>query len=72
MNTSSQYSGPQSMLEKRYIEQYLKSRGYRLSDLDRLQPEIARRLRTEASAYASLKLAELESKARFKHSIHKE
>lgn len=72
MNTSSPYSGPQSMLEKRYIDQYLKARGYRLSDLNTLPPETARRLRTEASAYASLKLAELESKARFKHSIHRE
>jgi len=60
------------MLEKRYIEQYLKARGYRFADLDALQPEFARRLTIEASAYASLKLAELESKARFRHSIHRE
>jgi len=69
MNPNNQYFGPQSALEQRYIEEYLMARGYHRSDLVDLPLDVARRLMTEASAYASLKLAELESKARFRQSI---
>jgi len=64
--------GAQSALEKKYIQQYLLAQGYRLSDLSGMPSEVSRRLMTEASLYASLKLAELESKVRLRKNIHYE
>lgn len=57
--------GPQAALEKKYILEYLSNKGYRPRDLLKLSREEARRLMTEASSYASLKLAEVESRAQF-------
>ena len=68
MKTES-YTGTQSALERKFIEQYLNSRGYRSEDLKDLPAPLSRRLITEASRYASLKLAEIESKARFRRTI---
>jgi len=62
--------GAQSALEKKYIQQYLLAQGYCLSDLRGMPSEFSRRLMREASLYASLKLAELESKARLRKNIH--
>lgn len=61
--------GPQSALEMRYVEEYLSARGYQLLDLQALPVEDARRLMEEACRYASLKLAEVESRARFREKI---
>lgn len=62
--------GPQSALEKSLIQEYLQSKGYSLDSVHRLPPDEARRLMREACAYASLKLAEVESRARFRNEIH--
>lgn len=62
--------GPQSALEKKLIEEFLEEKGYKLHDLHDLPVEEARRLMEEASRYASLKLAEVESRARFRREIH--
>ena len=61
--------GPHSALEKQLVEDYLKSKGYSRKDLQKLPKETARKLMKEACSYASLKLAELESKSKFREEI---
>jgi hypothetical protein len=63
--------GPQSGLERVLLEEFLRGKGYRLSDLDRLPEEEAKALMIEACRYASLKLAQLESTARFREEIRR-
>jgi hypothetical protein len=62
--------GPQSALERKLIEEYLTEKGYHLSDLQALPEREARRLMREACRYASLKLAEVESRAQLRKEIH--
>lgn len=62
--------GPQSALERKLIEEYLTEKGYHLSDLQALPEREARRLMREACKYASLKLAEVESRAQLRKEIH--
>jgi hypothetical protein len=62
--------GPQSALERKYIEEYLTEKGYCLSNLQALPEREARRLMREACRYASLKLAEVESRAQLRKEIH--
>jgi hypothetical protein len=61
--------GPQSALEKQLVEDYLKTKGYTRQDLQSLDKETAKNLMKEACTHASLKLAELESKTRFREKI---
>jgi len=58
--------GPQSKLGKLLVERYLKDKGYRLEDLSELPVKEAKELMKEACMYASLKLAEVDAKARFR------
>jgi len=62
--------GPQSALEKKLIAEYLSAKGYRAEDLLDMPPEQAKALMQEACRYASLKLAEVESKTKFRKDIH--
>jgi hypothetical protein len=62
--------GPQSKLEWKYIQEYLHSKGASLETLGTLPKDERGRLMSEASKYASLKLAEVESRAKFRHDIH--
>jgi hypothetical protein len=62
--------GPQSALERKYIEEYLQSKGASLENLGSLPRGEQQRLMREASKYASLKLAEVESRAKFRKDIH--
>jgi hypothetical protein len=62
--------GPQSTIEKALLEAYLQQRGFHLNEIDSLPEEQARELMTKASQYASLKLAQVESTARFREKIH--
>jgi len=62
--------GPQSKLEWKYIQEYLRSKFVSLESLGKLPKEEQQRLMNEASQYASLKLAEVESRAKFRHDIH--
>jgi len=62
--------GPQSAMEKALLEAYLQQKGYHLTDLADLPEEQAKALMTEASQYASLRLAEVESVAHFREKIH--
>ena len=61
--------GPQSVLERRFIKEYLHDKGYRLEELKKLPEEEAKQLMSEACKYASLKLAEVESRAQFREEI---
>jgi len=60
---------PQSALENKYILEYISSRGYCFRDLQKLPREEAQRLMKEACSFASLKLAEVESRAQFLRKI---
>ena len=62
--------GPQSALEKKLIAEYLVGKGYQIDDLATLPEAQAQALMQEACRYASLKLAEVESKTRFRKEIH--
>lgn len=61
--------GPQSALEKNLIIEFLRGKGYTLKDLEHMPKEEARILMREACTYASLKLAEVESRANFREEI---
>jgi hypothetical protein len=61
--------GPQAAMEKSLIEAYLKAKGYSLKDLQTLPREQAKALMKEACEYASLRLAQVESSARFRDKI---
>jgi hypothetical protein len=56
-------------LEMKYIDEYLREKGFETLELDTLPEQQAARLMAEASRYASLKLAELESRARLRTKI---
>ena len=59
-----------ALLEKSLIEEYLHQKGYSLETVKKLPAEIAERLMKEASQYASLKLEEVEARARFVKELH--
>lgn len=61
--------GPQSALEKNLIAEYLRMKGYEYKDIRTLPKEVAKTLMKEACMYASLKLAEVESRAQFRDDI---
>jgi hypothetical protein len=61
---------PHAEVEKMYIAEYLKSKGCSLEGLAELPEEMVRALMEEASMYASLKLAELETGAAFVGALH--
>lgn len=63
------FEGPQSKLERRYIDEYLKSKGVRWVDLGQLPAAEARKLMIEASRYATAKLAQHEARAKFRQDI---
>ena len=62
--------GLKATLEKNYIEEYLRSRGYLRKDLRKLTKDQAKKLMIEASTHASLKLVDIESRARFRKMMH--
>jgi hypothetical protein len=63
-------ASPQAARERRYIKQYLLSKGYAREDLDQLPQEQRRELLIEASIYASSKLAEEEQRSRLVQEMH--
>ena len=62
-------AGRQSTLEKRYIQEYLESKGYHWDKLAALPATQIKDLMIAASRHASLKLAELEARKQFKDEI---
>ena len=69
MSAKQKYTTKHSSMEMNFIEQYLSTQGYCVNEIASLSIPLARQLMTEASRYASLKLAELESKAGFREKI---
>ena len=61
--------GPQTALEKRLIEEYLRDKGYSRFDISLLPIGKGKALMREACLDASLKLAEIDSRARFRKEI---
>jgi len=61
---------PEAALERTYIEEYLRAQGHTLQSLNDLPDEEAKRLMTEASSYASVRLAEVETRAHLVEDIH--
>jgi hypothetical protein len=61
--------GPQSSLERNLIRAYLGEKGYKLEEVYKLPEEQARRLMIEACRYAAGKLAEIESRNKFRQAI---
>ena len=57
-------------LEIMYMDEYLRGKGYSRQELATLPEQETTRLMIEASQYVSLKLEELESRARFLTEIH--
>ena len=61
---------PQGQLENALIDDFLRSKNLDSQTLRTLSDDEAKRVMTDASAYASAKLAEVESRAHFVHEIH--
>ena len=61
---------PTALLEKAIIEEYLRDRGLTLETLESLPKKTRKKLMTEASRYASLKLTELDARAHFVDEVH--
>jgi len=59
-----------ALMERTLIDAYLKGKGYVLEDLKRLPEGESRRLKVEASIYASNKLAEVELRAHLMQTLH--
>lgn len=62
-------NGPQSPIERQFIKDFWLKKGYRLEDLHELPEKEANELIKAACLYASLKLAEVEAKGRFREEI---
>jgi len=56
-------------LEKSLIVEYLKGKGYTLDSLNKLPDDEAHRIMSEASTYASDKLAEIDNRARYTQNL---
>jgi hypothetical protein len=61
--------GPQSALEKKFVEEFLQSKGYSREALQKLPQELVTQLMKEACMYASLKLAEVQARSQFREEI---
>jgi hypothetical protein len=68
--SSSPAVDPHAEVEKMYIAEYLKGKGYSVEGLAELPKEVAKRLLEAASLYASLRLAELETGAALVGTLH--
>jgi hypothetical protein len=61
--------GSQATLERTLIAEYLLGKGYLMSDLKELPPQVAKNLMSEACQHATLRLAEIESGGKFRKNI---
>ena len=61
---------PQAELETALIDEFLRGRGASRQTLREIPEEKATALMREASAYASERLTELESRAHYVHELH--
>lgn len=56
---------PDAQLERMFYDEYLRAKGHTSESLSGLPAAEAKRIRTEACTYASVKLAEIRDKAQF-------
>ncbi|MFZ2097761.1 MAG: hypothetical protein WAV05_14110 [Anaerolineales bacterium] len=63
------YKNNESVLERHLIAEYLLSKGYRESDLQILPEKRRKELMKEACIYATVKLANIEAKSKFRQKI---
>ena len=61
---------PNAALEKALIDAFLKQKGYTHEDLKKLPADVLEKLMKEASQYASLKMEEVEARAKFVKELH--
>ncbi len=61
---------PEARLEQMYIEEYLHGKGHTWESARKLPEEETKRLMTEASTFASTKLAEVNARAHAVEDIH--
>lgn len=61
--------GLHSVLERRLIAEYLLKEGYQFSDLKNLAIELRKNLMREACLYATIRLANIEAKNKFRNKI---
>lgn len=61
---------PEAKLAMVYIDEYLHSRGHTLESICTLPKEQAKQLMIEASTYAAIKLADVDTKAHMIKEIH--
>ena len=69
-NRSCVEEGPKSTMEMMLLNEYLDSHGFSLATLDTLPKDEADVLLAAACQYAALKMAEIESKAGIRRTIH--
>ena len=70
---ASGFEGPQAPLEMMLIDEYLQTQGYAsIKELCHLPEDEVKKLLIAACRFASLNLAEIESRARFNKEIHQE
>lgn len=69
-NRSCMEKGPKSTMEMMLLNEYLDRHGQSLATLDALPKEKADVLLAAACQYAALKMAEIESKAGIRRTIH--
>lgn len=61
---------PKVMLEYMFISAYLNTKGYTLETIQELSLEEIKKIMTEACTFASVKLAEIETRAHFVQDMH--
>ena len=69
-DSSDPHSEPLAQLERAFIEEYLHGRGQHLNTLKSLPPDEANALMKQASAYASGRLTEVETRAHLVGDLH--
>jgi hypothetical protein len=69
VNVKDAAESSESNLERKLIAEYLLSKGYSLSSLNNLPKKKANLLMKEACRYATLKLAEIEARSKFRRKI---
>jgi hypothetical protein len=61
---------PLADLERGFIDEYVRARGYDPVKLDELAEDVRHALLKDASLYASMKLSEVESRSHYVHELH--
>ena len=70
-NRTSAVDDRHAALERMLVDEFLESRGHTRQSVGELPPAQATALQTAASQYASLRLAEIESRAHYVEEIHR-